>query len=98
MDITPSASESFTRHEISTLLGTHLVDEHMANALAGVQDRMYPLVCYRAGFAIHQTGVGGFKLSSTACVFSAELSALFMALRHIIEVIQLPEKMLDSNR
>jgi hypothetical protein len=35
-----------------------------------------------AGFAIHRTGVGGFgfKLSSPAGVFSAELSALFMAL------------------
>jgi hypothetical protein len=43
-----------------------------------------------AGFAVHQTGVGGFgfKLSSPAGVYSAELSALFMALRHIIEVMQ----------
>jgi hypothetical protein len=45
------------------------------------------------GFAIHRTGVGGFgyKLSIPAGVFSAELSALFMALRHIREVIQRPE-------
>jgi hypothetical protein len=45
------------------------------------------------GFAIHRTGVGGFgfKLSSPVGVFSAELSALFMALRHIREVIQPPE-------
>jgi hypothetical protein len=86
MDITPS--ESFTRHELSELLGTPLVDEHMKNAPAGVQDTMYSLVCYRAGFTIHQTGVGGLKLSSPTCVFSAELSALFMALRHIREVIQ----------
>jgi ribonuclease HI len=44
------------------------------------------------GFAVHQTGVGGFgfKLSSPA----GELSALFMALRHIREVIQPPEKCL----
>jgi hypothetical protein len=49
-----------------------------------------------AGFAIHHTGVGGFgfKLSSPAGVFSAELSALFIALRHIREVIQPPEKCL----
>jgi ribonuclease HI len=49
-----------------------------------------------AGFAIHRTGVGGFgfKLPSPAGVFSAELSALFMALRHIKEVIQPPEKCL----
>jgi hypothetical protein len=72
----------------------------MENALAGVQDTMYPLVVTSeyvesavfytngsliegsAGFAIHQTGVGGFgfKLSSSAGVFSAELSALCMAL------------------
>jgi ribonuclease HI len=49
-----------------------------------------------AGFTIHRTGVGGFgfKLSSPAGVFSAELSALFMALRHVREVIQPPEKCL----
>jgi ribonuclease HI len=42
------------------------------------------------------TGVGefGFELSSPAGVFSAELSALFMALRHIREVTQPPEKCL----
>jgi hypothetical protein len=47
-------------------------------------------------YADHRTGVGrlGFKLSSPAGVFSADLSALFMALRHIREVIQLPEKCL----
>jgi ribonuclease HI len=49
-----------------------------------------------AGFAIHRTGVGGFgfKLSSPAGVFSAELSALFMAMRHIREIIEPPEKCL----
>jgi ribonuclease HI len=49
-----------------------------------------------AGFAIHRTGAGeyGFKLPSPAGVFSAELNALFMALRHIREVIQPPEKCL----
>jgi hypothetical protein len=47
-----------------------------------------------AGFAIHQTGVGGFgfKLSSPAGVFSAELSALFIALRHIRDVIHPSKK------
>jgi hypothetical protein len=46
-----------------------------------------------AGFAIHRTGVGGFgfKLSSPAGFFSGQLSALFMALRHIREVMQLPK-------
>jgi hypothetical protein len=35
-----------------------------------------------AEFAIHRSGVGGFgfKMTSSAGVFSAELSALFMAL------------------
>jgi hypothetical protein len=121
--ITPS--ESFTRHELSALLGTPLVDVYMENAIARVQDTMYPPVAPRelsvvtseyvesaafytdgsliegnARFAIHQTGVGGFgfKLSSPAGVFSAELSALFMALQHIREVIHPLEKMLDSNR
>jgi hypothetical protein len=44
----------------------------------------------------YQTREGGFgfKLSSPAGVFSAELNALFMALRHIREVIQPPEKCL----
>jgi hypothetical protein len=45
MDITPS--ESFTRHELSALLGTPLVDMHMENALAGVRDTMYPLLAPR---------------------------------------------------
>jgi hypothetical protein len=45
MDITPS--ESFTRHELLTLFGTPLVDMHMENALAGVRDKMYPLVAPR---------------------------------------------------
>jgi ribonuclease HI len=49
-----------------------------------------------AGFAIHQTGVGrfGFKLQNPADVFSAELSALFMTLQHIVEVIQPQERCL----
>jgi hypothetical protein len=45
MDITPSGS--FTRHELSALLGTPLVDMHIENALAGVRDTMYPLVAHR---------------------------------------------------
>jgi hypothetical protein len=42
MNITPS--ESFTRHELSALLDTPLVDMHMENVLAGDRDTMYPLV------------------------------------------------------
>jgi hypothetical protein len=47
-----------------------------------------------AGFAIHRTEISrfGFKLSSLAGVLSAKLSTLFMALQHIREVIQPPEK------
>jgi hypothetical protein len=43
------------------------------------------------GFAVHQMGVAGFghKIQSSAGVFTAELSALFTALRHIAEVIWL---------
>jgi hypothetical protein len=46
-----------------------------------------------AGFAVHQMGVGGFeyKFLSLAGVFTAELSALFTALRHIAEIIRPPE-------
>jgi hypothetical protein len=51
-----------------------------------------------AGFAVHQMGVGGFghKIPSRAGVFTAELSALFTALRHIAEVIRPPEICLIS--
>jgi ribonuclease HI len=47
-----------------------------------------------AGFAVHQMGVGGFghKIQSPAGVFTAELSALFTALRHI--AIRPPERCL----
>jgi hypothetical protein len=38
MNITPS--ESFTRHELSALPGTPLVDVHIENALAGVQETL----------------------------------------------------------
>jgi ribonuclease HI len=49
-----------------------------------------------AGFADHQMGVGGIghKIQSPAGVFTAELSALFTALRHIAEVIRPPERCL----
>jgi hypothetical protein len=49
-----------------------------------------------AGFAVHQMSVGGFghKIPGPAGVFTAELSALFTALRHISEVIQLLERCL----
>jgi hypothetical protein len=49
-----------------------------------------------AGFAFNRTGVGGFgyKISSPAGIFTAELTALFVTLRHIGELIQPPEKCL----
>jgi ribonuclease HI len=49
-----------------------------------------------AGFAVHQIGGGGFryKILSQAGVFTAELSALFTALRHIAKVIRPPERCL----
>jgi hypothetical protein len=52
--------------------------------------------CACAGFAFHQTEEGGFgyKISSPAGIFTAELNALFVTLQHIIEVIQPPEKCL----
>jgi ribonuclease HI len=48
------------------------------------------------GFAFHQTGEDGFgyKISIPAGIFTAELIALFVTLRHIGEVIQPPEKCL----
>jgi hypothetical protein len=48
------------------------------------------------GFAFHRTGEGGFgyNISSPAGIFSAELTVLFVTLRHIGEVIQPPEKCL----
>jgi hypothetical protein len=45
LDIVPS--ESFTRHELPTLLGTPLVDEYMEKKLANVQEVMYSLVAHR---------------------------------------------------
>jgi ribonuclease HI len=49
-----------------------------------------------AGFAVHQMGVSDFghKIPSLAGVFTAELSALFTALRHISEVIRPPKRCL----
>jgi hypothetical protein len=49
-----------------------------------------------AGFAVHQIGVGGFghEILNSACVSTAELSALFTALRHIAEVIRFPKRCL----
>jgi hypothetical protein len=38
----------------------------------------------------------GYKIQGPAGVFTAELSALFTALRHIAEVIRPPERRLDS--
>jgi ribonuclease HI len=49
-----------------------------------------------ARFAFHRTGEGGFgyQISSPAGIFTAELTALLVPLRHIGEAIQLPEKFL----
>jgi hypothetical protein len=46
-----------------------------------------------AMFAFHRTGEGGFgnNILSPAGIFTAMLPALFVTLRHIVEVIQLPE-------
>jgi hypothetical protein len=46
------------------------------------------------GFAIHQMGMGGFgyRILSPAGVFTAELSGLFTALRHIAEFIRPQER------
>jgi hypothetical protein len=48
------------------------------------------------GFAFHRTGEGGFgcTISSPAGIFTAQLTALFVTLRHIEEVSQPPEKCL----
>jgi hypothetical protein len=48
------------------------------------------------GFAIRWTEEGGFgyKISSPAGIFDAELTALFVTLQHIVKVIQPPEKCL----
>jgi hypothetical protein len=57
LDIVPS--ESITRHELPTLLGTPLVDEHMKKKLANVQEAMYALVAPRelltvtSGYVVH---------------------------------------------
>jgi hypothetical protein len=47
-----------------------------------------------AGFAVHQMGLSGFghRTLSPAGVLTAELSALFTALRHISEVIWPPAR------
>jgi hypothetical protein len=49
-----------------------------------------------AGFAFHRTGDGdcGYKISSPDGIFTVELTALFLTLRHNGEVIQLREKCL----
>jgi hypothetical protein len=50
-----------------------------------------------AGFVIHRTGVGGFgyEIFNPADIFTVELTALFVTLRHNIgQVIQPPEKCL----
>jgi hypothetical protein len=51
-------------------------------------------VCAR--FSFHRTWEGGFnyKISIPAGIFTAELTALFVTLRHIVKIIQPPEKCL----
>jgi hypothetical protein len=48
------------------------------------------------GFAIHRFEEGGFgyKITSPAGIFTAELTILFVILRHIGDVFQLPERCL----
>jgi hypothetical protein len=48
------------------------------------------------GFAVHQVGGGGLghEILSSTGVFSAEVSTLFTALRHIVEVIRPPKRCL----
>jgi hypothetical protein len=49
-----------------------------------------------AGFAFHRTGKGGFgyKISNPDGIFTGELTALFVTMRHIREGIQPPERCL----
>jgi hypothetical protein len=51
------------------------------------------------GFAVHQMGMGGFgyKIRGPTGVFTAELSALFTALRHIAKVSRPPERCFSLN-
>jgi hypothetical protein len=51
------------------------------------------------GFAVHEMDVGGYRhqIQSSAGVFTAELSALFTALRHIAVVIQPPLRSIILN-
>jgi hypothetical protein len=102
LDIVPY--ESFTRDELPALLGSLLVDKHIEEKPANIQEAMYSLVAPDgsliegcAGFAVHQMSVGGFghKILSPAGIFTAELSALFTtAQRHIADVIWPPERCL----
>jgi hypothetical protein len=96
------SSGSFTRHDLPTPLATHFVGDHMEGALSGEQSSMYSVVAirellmvtakYAASMVFHRTGEGGFgyniSISNSAGVFTAELSALFVTMRHIGEVIQ----------
>jgi hypothetical protein len=94
-------SESFTRHELPALLGTPLVYGHMEKKLANetCDVRVWCIGYFYkngsfiegcAGVAVHQISGSGFghKILGLAGVFTAKLSALFAALRHIAEIIQ----------
>jgi hypothetical protein len=86
LDIVPS--ESFTRHELPALLGTPLVDGHMKKNL-----KMFMRRCIHWW---HPASVGafGYKIQGPAGVFTADLNALFTALRHIARVIRPRERCL----
>jgi hypothetical protein len=85
-----SVQDAAARHEIQLGFRT---SEYVESAVSYSDGS---LIEGTTGFAIHQTGVGGFgfKFSSPAGVFPAKLSALFIALQQIREVIQPPEKCL----
>jgi hypothetical protein len=87
------SSRSFTRHDLPALLATHFVGEQtvQTSMLLTVTARHAASIVFFytdgidgcAGFAFHRTGEGGFgyKISSPAGIFTAELTALFVTLR-----------------
>jgi hypothetical protein len=101
------SSESFTRHDL--LLATYFVGDHMERTLSGVQTSMYSVVAprelltvttrYAASMVFYTDGslIEGCAVQVVpAGIFTAELTVLFVTLRHIGEVIQPPEKCLIS--
>jgi hypothetical protein len=87
------SSKSFTPNDLPAFLASYFMGYHMERTL------LYTgalLIDGCTGFAIHRTEEGDFghKLSSLAGIFTAELTALFVTLRHIGEVIQPTKTML----